>query len=354
MFNIFWPFKLVSSLIKGIFSLILFLSCVLTIIAFMGDRGWLWSLSAHFRTQYLCIQLIALFFASTFFWLRHKEKQSAPSKIETWSNLVFLMVFVGLNLSQVAPYIGSSLFFKPASDVSHLKLLHSNVFGMVNPNRSLIAEVILTEKPDLIDFVEYTEPWRKDLETSGVLKAYPYRVVGASHMALYSKVPLRNARLVFPNPAKHDANAANIVASVMVNHRPVNLLIAHPPSPFTPDNLAAQQLMFQRWVRHRKQFGTNLLLVGDLNTTPWSREFSQLTQGMKLKDSQLGIGLQPSWPMFFSFLPIPETFKSLAAIPFGISIDHVLASEQIQILSRKTGAFVGSDHLPVIVEFTVQ
>jgi endonuclease/exonuclease/phosphatase (EEP) superfamily protein YafD len=100
---------------------------------------------------------------------------------------------------------------------------------------------------------------------------------------------------------------------------------------------------------NRKKLGQHLIVVGDLNTSPWSAEFMTLTKKTGLRDSQLGYGLQPSWPMLLPYFGVntqPNLLTQLLQVP----IDHVLVSEQIQVFSRHTGPFIGSDHLPVTVE----
>ena len=53
-----------------------------------------------------------------------------------------------------------------------------------------------------------------------------------------------------------------------------------------------------------------------------------------------GYGFQPSWPANNRLLRIP--------------IDHVLHSPEIVIHDRVIGSTVGSDHFPVLVDFTIR
>lgn len=350
MFSIFWPFKLIGGIARFLLNLLVFASCVLTLTAFMGERGWAWSLTTHFRMQYLVIQLLALLMVTLSWWLLRKKGKTPVSKAEMWITTVFLMFFAGLNISQIAPY------YSPLSrpDASHakterMKLMHVNLFGHLNHSKSLVTEAIRKTDPDIVDFVEYTPPWQRQLEQSDVLKRYPYRVSGRGHIGLYSKRPLMNARLVYADPSQKLSNQANIVAQIRLGGEPVTILVAHPASPIMPSHLDWQQASFRAWERNRGKLGKNLVLVGDLNTAPWSREFESLVKNTGLRDSQLGYGLQPTWPVFF---PVPGTAHTQSpwATPLSIPIDHVLVSERILVLSRQTGPFVGSDHLPVVVE----
>jgi endonuclease/exonuclease/phosphatase (EEP) superfamily protein YafD len=51
-------------------------------------------------------------------------------------------------------------------------------------------------------------------------------------------------------------------------------------------------------------------------------------------------GYQPTWPTFLSVMSIP--------------IDHCLHTSGVQILNREVGREMGSDHLPLIVDFQIR
>lgn len=353
-------------LIRGIWGFLVFVTCLLTFVSFQGDRGWLWSLTTHFHVQYFAIQVLAVLWMF-FQWIAAGRKSAAPvRRLAKLPALLIVSAFACMNAWQIAPYWGH-LFQanKPkVSTVGHVRLMHFNLFGNRNHDVSEVVSAIRAEKPDVLDFVEYTLQWQRDLERSGVLSAYPYRIGGRGKLALYSKRKLLKAHLTSDlvqfqpgNRPVQVENQVNLIAQMRVGGSPVTLLVAHPASPIAPSHLRWQQEMFKGWGRHRASLGKNLVLVGDLNTTPWSTEFRQIVQGTGLRDSQLDFGLQPSWPTFFLFFNVPRLFSSFPSslrLPWGIPIDHVLVSEKIQVLSRKTGPFVGSDHLPLIVEFALK
>ena len=69
-----------------------------------------------------------------------------------------------------------------------------------------------------------------------------------------------------------------------------------------------------------------------------SHHFRLLLRRTGLRDSARGRGVQPTWPAGSPLLAIP--------------LDHCLHSPDIAILQRRIGGDVGSDHYPVIVDFT--
>lgn len=96
---------------------------------------------------------------------------------------------------------------------------------------------------------------------------------------------------------------------------------------------------FAQLPRYVHRAASPVLLLGDLNVSPWSPYFRRLLRESGLRDSSQGRGVRPTWP----------TFNPLMLIP----IDHCLYSPGIAIVNRQTGPHVGSDHFPVIVDFVI-
>jgi len=353
MFSIFWPIKLAVGIFKFFLNLFVCLSCVLTVMALMGDRGWIWSLTTHFRVQYLTVQLLAMAVGGIGLWQKSRGKGlfGGLSGMENWLSMAVLTFFAGINLLAVAPYYMpvANAANSPERAKGHLKLMHCNLFGMSNQDTDGVVQAIQDANPDIVDLVEYNDTWQSNLEYSGVFKKYPYRFAGRGHIGLYSKIPLKNSRLVFTSATRKVTNHANIVTQIRLGGEPVTLLVGHPASPILPSHLQWLKQSFGVWEKERPKLGENLIIVGDLNTSPWSVEFHQLTQRTGLRDSQLGFGIQPSWPMLIPVFGL-SNFRIPLTELFAIPIDHVLVSPRIAVLSRKTGPFVGSDHLPVVVE----
>lgn len=84
----------------------------------------------------------------------------------------------------------------------------------------------------------------------------------------------------------------------------------------------------------------HVVVLGDLNVTPWSKSFQKFTESANLRDSRRGFGVNATWPAWLGGL--------------GIPIDHCLVSEGIVVRNVETGESVGSDHRPLIAEFFVK
>jgi endonuclease/exonuclease/phosphatase (EEP) superfamily protein YafD len=88
-----------------------------------------------------------------------------------------------------------------------------------------------------------------------------------------------------------------------------------------------------------------VMLLGDLNSTSWGSYFHRLIQDGKLTDSRRGYGLQ---------LSFPARKLIFGQLLYLTPIDHILVSSEISILDRYLGPYVGSDHYPVIIDFSMK
>lgn len=82
----------------------------------------------------------------------------------------------------------------------------------------------------------------------------------------------------------------------------------------------------------------NIVLVGDLNTTPFSRFYTEILLQSTLLDSRKKYGYQPTWHSDFPFL-------------LQIHLDHLWHSETILIKQRQILEITGSDHKALWVCF---
>ncbi len=76
----------------------------------------------------------------------------------------------------------------------------------------------------------------------------------------------------------------------------------------------------------------SVVLVGDLNSSPWSYSFRSLKAQTGLVTAR---ALTPSWPAWP--INVPQ-----------VALDHILVSQDLAFVESKTGPAVGSDHLPVL------
>lgn len=160
----------------------------------------------------------------------------------------------------------------------------------------------------------------------------------------------------FPTFDQLQSSPAHPLALTLLSRKPVEQL-----SKVTPDGTAGRGLMFadlagdwdgtrivithplipvsSSWTQARNNLldaagataedAERFILMGDFNTTPWSPTFRNLP-GKRAGDPRFSA----TWP---TFLPV-----------MGISIDHILASENFELIEFKVLESVGSDHYPLL------
>lgn len=290
----------------------------LTLFGFLGRFNWFFDLFSHFRVQYLQLCLIPFIIA---LWTQRNKRAFA------------LVMVVCLNYLFVLPLY----FGKPApGQEKPIRAMLMNI-NAGNGNTDLVLRSIEQFSPDLLLLEEVTPKWAHELE---VLNAtYPYRVeepqAGFFGMMLLSKYPLEHSQVVQIGTA----GVPSIVAEMYSPQGVVSIIGTHPLPPVGAEASLQRNVQLEDLPRIVHQQKNPVLLIGDLNTTPWSSHFKQLLNASGLKNSMKGFGHQPSWPNDMWFMRIP--------------LDHMLYSEGIVIHNRMIGKDVGSDHFPVIVDFTV-
>ena len=76
-----------------------------------------------------------------------------------------------------------------------------------------------------------------------------------------------------------------------------------------------------------------VLVIGDLNVTPFSPYFRRLLDRSGLVDARQPQGIHVTWPAY--------------PIPLWIPIDHGLASPGLPVTDVRRGPDVGADHYPL-------
>ena len=109
------------------------------------------------------------------------------------------------------------------------------------------------------------------------------------------------------------------------------LLATHLLCPCSPRGYRGQQRQIDDIIRIVGEGPEPVLMIGDLNATPWSRPWARLVEATGLRGAP---GLVATWPSLLR--------------PVGIPIDHVLGNGGIQVVEAWAGPDVGSDHRPLI------
>ncbi len=294
------------------------LACVATLAGFLGRVSWVLELASHFRAQYLCLLLLS----GTAFAVGRK-----------WLPFAVTAAFAVVNLFLVAPlYLGPAPLAGGGPDVRAL-LINVNVS---NRQYEKVADYIALASPDLIILLEVDEGWLTRLGT--LREDYPFWLQSPRSdnfgIALLSRLPVTGAVRVIG-----DIPVPSIVAQVDVHGRRLWLVGTHVVPPLGAANAAHRRDHLRALAHLAGSWTDEVVVLGDLNCTPWSPLFRDLLREGKLKDGRKGHGLKPTWPAGLPFLWIP--------------IDQCLVSGGVRVKSFAIGPDVGSDHYAVCAELSL-
>lgn len=215
------------------------------------------------------------------------------------------------------------------------RLLHVNArFDNATPEKLL--SLIGRTRPDIVALNEVSTSWVEHLRH--ISAAYPYSVFcdpqsSIGPVAILSRRPFATGT--------HGAcfeRGAMATADIDLGGRTVTVAALHLKWPW-PFGQAAQ---IDRLAGPLSRLGASALAAGDLNATPWSNAVGRIADAGGLV--RVG-GSTPSWLS----RSLPISWRQWIGLP----IDHVFRKGSVTVHSVDTQEDVGSDHAPLLVEFSL-
>lgn len=291
---------------------------VSTVLGFFGEHWWFFDLFSHFRAQYAISSLLL-----------------AVAALGIRSRSYFLLAFSPfvVNAPVLAPmYLASPA--PPHPDAKPLKVVHFNV-NSANPRRAEALAYARSTNADVIVLLEIGGGWRPLLEHLEP----PYKLVEVGYsadnfgIAMLSRVPITASRVV----THGGFYVAAIEADLVHDGQPVTIIGAHVVPPMGSSWADERALELQSIVRRirERDAGSEVVLVGDFNLTPWSFAHARLLDEGRLVSALDGRGYQYTWPSWPPLLQIP--------------IDLSFHSTGLTSVAREIGPAEGSDHYAVTV-----
>jgi endonuclease/exonuclease/phosphatase (EEP) superfamily protein YafD len=293
--------------------------CAISLASFAGRWVWWLDVLANFRAQYMVALALLGLVISVSRWRR--------------TGLAILGIAL-VNAFFVAPlYLGS-----PGESVAGAPRLRVMSFNLLstNENYNEVIEYIESINPDLVFLHEASRPWEVAMESSGL----DYEVIrGRSENLIFGTLVLTRHDVEAVSYGFAETQPRAIALELQPEGWPavVKVLSSHPLAPTTAERAALRDAQLAFAAEWAGQQEGAFVVVGDLNASPWSWQFRRLTADGGMKNSQIGFGLQPSFP---------ATSNVLLRVP----IDHLLHSEALHTRDRRLGSPLGSDHFPIVVD----
>ncbi|MGI9243509.1 MAG: endonuclease/exonuclease/phosphatase family protein [Verrucomicrobiales bacterium] len=280
---------------------------------FAGKALWIFDLASHFQLQYACAAAVLLVLN-----LILRRRKSA----------VACAALLGVTAYHLLPY------YLPQEAVAEKET--SFKVMLLNLNRSnqktvAVHEEITGNAPDILVLQEVTPRWCAELDSlkADFQHSFDLPDRGPFGMWVLSKFPLLDLEVLRLN------EIAYLHVSYQVDQRTLKLTTLHPLPPVSASASMTRNRILADAATYAAGEGTRIA-IGDFNCSPWSPYFRSFIATSGLRDSGLGRGVHGTW---------------LRGLFFGIPIDHILVSPDIEILDRQVGNDVGSDHRGVVLQF---
>ncbi len=119
----------------------------------------------------------------------------------------------------------------------------------------------------------------------------------------------------------------------------MRIFAVHTTWPMAPASAGRRNQQLELLAERARPVTLPLVVMGDMNITPFSPYFQQLLTDGGLRSAAEGFGWQASWPSFFPLA--------------GIQIDHALVNSRVAVEHFTRGAATGSDHLPIVADLVL-
>lgn len=285
-----------------------------TLLALLAPLGWPFELFAHFRPQYaVAALLVTLVLAGQ----RRGVAAGIAALLVAWNALPVVQ-----RASAEAPPVSCE---GPAFSVATVNLQYSNL------QHDRFLAWLAGHPADLIVVQELTNAWAQTLAGSDahshrflLTREDPYGIGVLSRWPLESSGAIDLAGDGLPS----------VAGIVDVEGRRIRLLGLHTHWPVLPEVARMRDAALGGAAGIARDSDLPVILLGDLNLTPDSPEFTRLLDQSGLRDVVSGRRWRPTWQAGFW--------------PLALRIDHVLVSPQLCVESVEVGPSIGSDHRPVI------
>ncbi|MEZ6041199.1 MAG: endonuclease/exonuclease/phosphatase family protein [Planctomycetaceae bacterium] len=304
-----------------------------TLLSTVARNFWIADLLANLRIQQVLGLLVCI---------------AVHTGFQSWK----LVVLIGAGLLFHAPaYVADYRYCRSdavaarsgisQTDAGTLRVTTANVLTS-NRRYADIANELLASDADVVAIIEISTALR-DFLSADFSRQYPHSVFyvqdsGNFGIALYSRIPWTNAALTHFN----DNDLKSVVATINHSGQTWHIFATHTLPPVGRQQFAHRnqhlQMLSDEVKRLRSDDPTShVVVMGDLNITPWSPIFQDFAGNSELRRHTSGPGIRPTWYRFPAFA-------------FGLVIDHVLSTDNLSSDSCSVGADVGSDHRFVTVQ----
>lgn len=308
-------------LLKSLIQLLAITIIGLSVLPYFIYHIWWIDIFSNFQVQYL----VLLSFLIIPFIFKNK-----------WKWVFFLGIGIVFSSSHILPlYVDTSAEAK-IEDEKSISIMSINLLS-TNREDSAVIDYIESRNPDVLVLVEFNSYWDKQLVETLESYSYRHKVLREDNFGIgvWSKLPASMQTVYF-----NELQLPSILLETKGAKNSFSLIATHPFPPVGQRQFEVRNKHLTHLAAFisRENFD-NVAVIGDLNTSSFSKNFQLFKEKASLKDSREGFGILPSWPA--------------NAFLLQTTLDHALVSENVSVLKREVGEHIGSDHLPIYLEISL-
>jgi len=317
----------VFSIIRPLLTLAVFALVLMSGLSLLGDAHWTFELLSHFRLFHIGLDLALAILAATL-------------RLRALAALAAAMA--ALQLAVAWPYVVAPPQAMSVNPGPTVRILWANLHSW-DTDLAALKALVETEKPDIAVFTELAASHGETLRQLRPILPFQSALPKGNprEMILLSARP--------PVSVEFDRSTGPGTPLLVAQLCPADgfcltLLGLHAARPVPRGAVARDRELSHAAAVARRDIerGDRVILVGDLNVTPFSPAFSRLLAAGGLVDAAIAPSERPHVPV--------ATWGLRPELLPGLAIDHVLLGPGLDVVELRTGGPIGSDHLPLILD----
>lgn len=303
------------------------IASVLLMVGFFGDVHPAFDSFAHFRAH---LAIASAFLAVLLLFGRFR--------LYALSGLVFAIACFATTstiLSDIGLAPVQAGFERRSDEQPAYRLLQMNL-RFNNPTPERVLSLVGRVQPDVITLDEVSDMWKGKLQL--LSHAYPHQLICPYPNLVFGVAILSRRPFTEGTEPACFARGALAMASIDFGGTTADVAAIHLSWPWPFE----QPWQLAHLAEPLSRLGETAIMAGDCNATPWSAAVHRVAQSGRLTVMP---AVGPTW----QYMKLPEMLRFA-----GLPIDQVFSKGGIVVNSIQTLTSTGSDHLPVLVEFSIK
>jgi endonuclease/exonuclease/phosphatase (EEP) superfamily protein YafD len=217
-----------------------------------------------------------------------------------------------------------------------LRVMSINISD-VNRDHARMLQYVLRQPLDVLILLEVTEEWLPAVRR--LTTDFPHYLInpgtGDTGIAVLSREPAQKEVVDLAR-----SGIPSYLFTFQIESGRLSILATHLNWPLGARTTSIRNAQLDAIAAMARAHPHPLLVMGDLNTTPFSAHFGPALRAGGLVRCGSHSAFTPTWPA--------------RVLPLLIQLDHCLATANVRAWNFRVGDYMGSDHYPIAVDVAVK